>query len=142
MPVIDKENLKEVLDYKTIKPKDYVHGFNLNSHAYSDFNIKNNKAPELLPLFEIIKSEFPNLKSKIPFNNSGIRSIKKFKSKHDYYLTFTLGSEKDVYSLESDDKFTKITMFTINGRKANLDDYIYLLNYVFRDIQYIKKLTI
>lgn len=142
MPVIDKENLKEVLEYKIIKPKDYVCGFNLNNHSYSDFNTKNNKAPELLPLFEIIKSEFPDLKSKISCNNLGINSIKKFKSKSDYYLTFKLGSEKDVYSLQSDNKFTKITMFTKNNRKANLNDYIYLLNYVFKDIQHIKKLTI
>lgn len=141
MPTVDKENLKELFKVR-VKNKKVIRGYSLEKTNYEDFNTKNRNAPELLPLIEIVKAEFPELDSKINCKNMNLKVIKKFKSSCGYYLTFKLLGESDSYTICVSEDFSNVSIFAKSNRKATLNDYIHLLNHVFNDTSNIEKLTI
>lgn len=140
MPTIDKENLKDIF-YVSPRTKNVVRGYTLDKTNYEDFNTKNKNAPELLPIIEIVKAEFPELESKITCKNLNLKVIKRFKSECGYYLSFKIKEDSEVYTVCVSEDFKKVSIFTKENRKATLNDYIYLLNNVFTDIIHLKKLT-
>ena len=140
MPTIDKENLKDMF-YVSPRNRNVVRGYTLDKTNYEDFNTKNKNAPELLPIIEIVKAEFPELESKITCKNLNLKVIKRFKSECGYYLSFKIKEDSEVYTVCVSEDFKKVSIFTKENRKATLNDYIYLLNNVFTDIIHLKKLT-